>query len=557
MRTHLTTLDELQLPLRFLLLDFDRCSAIDSSAVAVLLQTRRIIKSARLIFACAGSDVLEMLHKGAANPKDFEHFTTLDLALEHCENRLFDVYGQRRDVSPSLPSPVIRTSRRVEGSFMTQHRRVGPLVPREDEADDEVWLQSHGKTEVAWTSRPVPSWAERIGSEPPEPRSPPTNPISMDGSVGYSSGDDSSGHFKKDGSADGGENLVYTPAEAREQLEPLALERIRQRFIEQMLSSYGSGDLEELVDFMDVMLVPPQTTVSTYPHDEEAEGEPHLYFLDRGYVSAFATLDKTHIPESEEYESQPRHRLAKYGPGTILGVSSFVMPRELPALTIMPMVSVSDTYCQLLRLPRSRCDALEISHPALLFRFYRLLVVISERRLQDHRLRVVASEHFKINVIPSSDFQRMLVADPNAGPAEAPPRHHPADGATSRDNSKDFKLFDDSNDESDDDANTLRGRHEPGNTVLSRMAPAPARPYSSAPATSPPASRRDETSASGSIRPSGSRDRDLIPMNSSRDKLEFSGQNRAGHEPQMEATLSNFQAVLIDKIRDKERDDKD
>ena len=48
-RAHLDMLAELNLPLLFLLLDFDRCSAIDSSAVAVLLQTRRLIKSARLV----------------------------------------------------------------------------------------------------------------------------------------------------------------------------------------------------------------------------------------------------------------------------------------------------------------------------------------------------------------------------------------------------------------------------------------------------------------------------------------------------------------------------
>ena len=85
-----------------------RARARMALAVAVLLQTRRLIRNARIICACAGTDVLEMLHKGASKPSDFEHFTTLDLALEHCENRLFDFYAMRRDQSPSLssrPSP--------------------------------------------------------------------------------------------------------------------------------------------------------------------------------------------------------------------------------------------------------------------------------------------------------------------------------------------------------------------------------------------------------------------------------------------------------------------
>jgi len=541
-RTHITTLDELELPLRFLLLDFDRCSAIDSSAVAVLLQTRRILKNARLIFACAGTDVLEMLKKGASSPKEFEHFTTLDLALEHCENRLFDFYGNRRDVSPNLPSPSVRSS------FVTQHRRII------DEETEETWLQNHGKTpfsrcERGWhaiSAEPTAAstWAERIGSERPGDRDADDNMATADGSQGYVS-DDGSVH-QRDLSGGAGDLIVYTPEEAREQLEPVAMDRIRQRFMETMLSSYGSRDLEQLIDFMDVMLVPPHTTVSTYPHDEESLGEPHLYILDRGYVSAFATLDKSYINDSDDTgDSAPRHRLAKYGPGTILGVSSFVMPQELPGLTIMPMVSVSDTYCQLLRLPRSRCDALEQSHPALLFRLYRLLVVISERRLQDHRLRVVASEAFKINVIPSSDFQRMLVAAPDTQKDEdrlqGPDRRRPTDPADSKDgdahgrgsndeamgSSNDgggFRLFD-SNPVSDSEYDSDGGRNN-------------------APAVSPPLGRAP-------IKASGSRDGQVsIPVSSSKDTL-----NRPGHEPQTEASLSNFQAALIDKIRgDKERD---
>jgi len=65
-----------------------------------------------------------------------------------------------------------------------------------------------------------------------------------------------------------------------------------------------------------------------------------------------------------------------------------------------------------------------------------------------------------------------------------------------------------------------------------------------APAVSPPLGRAP-------IKASGSRDGQLsIPISSSKDTLA-----RPGHEPQTEASLSNFQAALIDKIRgDKERD---
>ena len=115
-KTHLMTLSELQLPLKFLLLDFDRCSAIDSSAVAVLFQTRRQIKDAGLIFACAGESVLSMLAKGAPGEREFEHFTTLDLALEQCENRLLVRYMLEHGHSRDPTSPVsIRPTARLTG----------------------------------------------------------------------------------------------------------------------------------------------------------------------------------------------------------------------------------------------------------------------------------------------------------------------------------------------------------------------------------------------------------------------------------------------------------
>jgi hypothetical protein len=51
-----------------------------------------------------------------------------------------------------------------------------------------------------------------------------------------------------------------------------------------------------------------------------------------------------------------------------------------------------------------RCDELEMTLPALVFRLYRLLMVIGERRLQDHRLRLVAAEAFKVTRAPHPTF---------------------------------------------------------------------------------------------------------------------------------------------------------
>eukprot|EP00966_Prymnesium_polylepis_P279006 6445646-Prymnesium_polylepis.1 len=84
-RSHLAALEQLGQELRCLVLDFDRCSALDSSAVAVLQQARRYTKRAALVIANASEQMLRMLHR---QDVDFDQFETMDLALEHCENLL-------------------------------------------------------------------------------------------------------------------------------------------------------------------------------------------------------------------------------------------------------------------------------------------------------------------------------------------------------------------------------------------------------------------------------------------------------------------------------------
>ena len=223
-----------------------------------------------------------------------------------------------------------------------------------------------------------------------------------------------------------------------------------------MGDSYGAKDLDDIFPFFDIVLIPPNYTVVSSTSALEAQ-TPFLYVLDRGHVSAYAMLggDPASIqpPQAaqpadasaastdvgaalaqalarDKSSSDPRHRLAKYGPGAILGVAAFVTPDDMPSLNIMPTAAVSDTYCQLLRLPRSRCDELESLKPALVFRLYRLLVLISERRLQDHRMRVVASEAFKINVRPSTNFQRMLASGSLSTSRDELPQFPPNAAAT-------------------------------------------------------------------------------------------------------------------------------
>ena len=96
-------------PLRCLLLDFTSAAGLDSSAVGVLMQTRRHIAGARLVLAAAKPAVFEMLVRGAPRAGLFEHFTTLDLALEHCENVLLAAPppGRRSPGNTPMGSPAL------------------------------------------------------------------------------------------------------------------------------------------------------------------------------------------------------------------------------------------------------------------------------------------------------------------------------------------------------------------------------------------------------------------------------------------------------------------
>ena len=458
-KAHVVTLAELQLPLQVLLLDFDRCTGIDSSAVAVLFQTRRYIKDARLIFACAGETVHSSLNKGAPDEREFKHFTTLDLALEQCENRLLLRYmHEHRELQAH------RFLVRVEGGEGDadedddDDRAKRVTFPTFHSSDDE-YLQTEEST---WTGEHIlmarrrhvrqfdypalerlPSAGELatvfVGEHEGQPAHyrclrpvsseastapPPPPPLgAAAGAVGPSAAGSKISEGASDSHTGSGMATIYSPGQARAELRPESLARMRERFSEAMLSAYGSSfNVDDLFEYFDIMIIPPHyTVVSAAPTGinvapaPDGSLPPYLYIIDSGYVSAFYTTVSDEQPSRSGGDGNPRHRLAKYGPGAILGVASFVTPDDMPSLTMMPTAFISDEYTQLLRLPRSRCDELEKLAPGLIFRLYRLLVLVSERRLQEHRLRVVASEAFKVNVRPSTNFQRILISSSTGG----------------------------------------------------------------------------------------------------------------------------------------------
>jgi hypothetical protein len=454
-KAHVLTLAELQLPLQVLLLDFDRCTGIDSSAVAVLFQTRRYIKDARLIFACAGETVHSSLNKGAPDEREFKHFTTLDLALEQCENRLLLRYMHQHrelqahsflvrdadeddddDRAKRVTFPTFHSSddeylQTEESTWTGQHilmarrRHVRqfdyPALERLPSAGGlaAVFMGEHeGQPAQYRCLRPMSSTGSEASTAPP-----PLLLGAAAGALGPSAAGSESSEGASDSHTGSGMATIYSPGQARAELRPESLAKMRERFSEAMLSAYGSSfNVDDLFEYFDIMIIPPHyTVVSAAPTGlnvapaPDGSLPPYLYIIDSGYVSAFYTTVGDEQPSRSGGDGNPRHRLAKYGPGAILGVASFVTPDDMPSLTMMPTAFISDEYTQLLRLPRSRCDELEKLAPGLIFRLYRLLVLVSERRLQEHRLRVVASEAFKVNVRPSTNFQRILISSSTGG----------------------------------------------------------------------------------------------------------------------------------------------
>lgn len=86
-RAHLKTLAELCMPLEALILDFERCTAVDSSAVRVLLATERLIGGAPILIAAATDSVLAGM-RTFVDAAEIVPFGTMNLALESAENTL-------------------------------------------------------------------------------------------------------------------------------------------------------------------------------------------------------------------------------------------------------------------------------------------------------------------------------------------------------------------------------------------------------------------------------------------------------------------------------------
>ena len=159
----------------------------------------------------------------------------------------------------------------------------------------------------------------------------------------------------------------------------------------------GGVGLQGLERLLDVVFLPPSAVLFA-PNTAESV-EPCLFFLDRGSL----TMQLLAANGAEA------HRLAKLkGPGAVLSSPGFSCLSASSAA--MPTSAVADTYCTLLRLPRSRCVQVEASDPQLALAVYKLAASRMEERLHDYVLHHVAAESFRVPIRPSNSLSRMLLS---------------------------------------------------------------------------------------------------------------------------------------------------
>ena len=215
---------------------------------------------------------------------------------------------------------------------------------------------------------------------------------------------------------------------------PELLTKVQGRVLRLMGAAGAPEGLEAIVRSMDLALLQPGTVL----YDQRAAGaaaspadeDHYLWLVEGGFVSIYLKVKRKRRGKGSlggtagALDPGQSYRIAKVGPGAVLNVDEFVSPRahrEHRASSI-PAVAITETYCQLLRLPRSRCKALETSEPVAMCALYRFLAHVSQVRLHEQAVAEFAHEELGVAIHPSASFQRLLASDDGGAPPFDAPR---------------------------------------------------------------------------------------------------------------------------------------
>jgi len=387
MRAHRLFLLANGLELRHIIFDCELCTAIDSSAVSALFLARRICKGASLTFVSTNPKVHSMIKRRRV---DFLYFETLDEALEHCEDELLSL---RPEVVV-----VARNEDEVAPPGLSHQTSFDFRAP----GDAKI---SSGKISVGLFSR------EHAASPPKSPVS--ATILAEEHSLAplqCARGDISAMSDAVAGAA------IYPLEEVqrRAKWNPEGHRRLLERFVRQVETPHGITDLSPAVNFCDVIVCLPEYVLYDESDEEQigthtiARGDKSLFIVDKGQVTLSLIL-----PEDSPGAQPVKYRLAKFGPGSLLSVGSFLASAGTAAAPLSaPCIAVADSVCQILRLPARRFLALEKSDPALACRLYRLLARVAHARSESEMASRIRSTRPHGRLMLQHVHQKKRPSDP-------------------------------------------------------------------------------------------------------------------------------------------------
>lgn len=413
------------LRLRFIVLDFNQCEALDSSAASVLILLRRHTPDhATFLYAAPNSDVLAMLRKrtcigeGASTSKrdTLLTFDTLDLALEHAESAVLSEACSTAGAtslarSPRLPKRDDAAAVRVAPSAYeppVMSASVAMATAAAAPSDEAAIIPNPHAAVTAATPPPPSSSLSSVSSQQP-PLAPTAAPLAIPRRhrlPATLTGERAL--LPTSPSADA--IIVYSYREACTSLRP-GTERIRQRFEESVEGQHGVPQLAaHLLELMDIMVVPPGAMIFNHASASASlpastPALPSLYFVDSGYVSVSMHLPHTAANAAPHAHGDRKrtisYRLKKVSTGAILGANVFVRRegahfsgRYIP----LPTSGHAATFCQILRLSSSALATLESTRPHIACRLYKLLCIVSQAAEREHVLGDAAFRAFGVKV---------------------------------------------------------------------------------------------------------------------------------------------------------------
>jgi hypothetical protein len=380
---------------RMVLFDCSFCTGIDSSAAASLAEAIGAMNpEVQAMFACACEDVLVPITNACRGRAKLTSHSTLDLALERCEELLLKGHAISPNSSPAAQRP-----------------RGHGFTPQ-DEADGRGELCTETSAEETISSRTATL----------------DTALMSDQLV-----DDSSRSMF----------VVFTPDDSRYNTEER--QRAFARLDSLCVRVHGVVGMAEFVRMMDIVLTPPFTALNFVKEQSPQEGNPakdchaiepfsilrtsappvdaYVYVLLSGYVT-----EKLIQRSNSRGERQRADRVAKLRPGAVLGAASFETfliesrqqhhsQRLWSKVSLhLSVVGVTDTFCLLARFPASRYARMESENPAMALKLMRLIARSSLDRLGDMMNEAVATDRFRTGVSPTSKhegLERWLPAPTN------------------------------------------------------------------------------------------------------------------------------------------------